>query len=164
MMISPSLSDHSKVWLYYSHRPLNSNDSDYINSQLSSFCEQWQAHQQNLKATFSILHQRFIVLVVDENPVSASGCSIDKSVNELKRIGTELAINFFERSSLFYLQKNELVEIKFNELPLLLEHQAINDDTVFIDTTIDNLGKLRTEFEKKLKDIWFYKRIKTIHI
>lgn len=155
--------DQSKVWLYYSHRPLNNEDINYIQTELTIFCDNWQAHQQNLKASFAILHQRFIAIVVDEYPVTASGCSIDKSVNELKKIGNELNINFFERTSQFYIHNNELVEIKLKEIQTLYENNAINNNTIFIDTTLTNLGELRNGFEKKLTNSWLSKRLKLIH-
>lgn len=163
MMILPYFSDQSKVWIYYSHRNLNRDDLNYIQTKLTEFCKQWQAHQQNLKSSFVILHERFLAIVVDENPVSASGCSIDKSVNELKKIGSELSINFFERNSQFYFQNNELIEIKLNELQSLYENNVINYDTLFIDTTVNHLRALRNEFVKKLKDSWLTKKLKTIH-
>ena len=163
MMLLPNFSDQSKVWLYYSHRILNRDDINYIQTKLIEFCEQWQAHQQNLKASFVILYEQFLAIVVDENPVSASGCSIDKSVNELKKIGSELNINFFERNSQFYFHNNELIEIKLNELHSLYENNVINNDTLFIDPTVNQLSALRNEFVKKLKDSWLTKKLKPIH-
>jgi hypothetical protein len=46
----------------------------------------------------------------------ASGCSIDSSVQIMKRIGQEIKVDFFNRMKVLIENEQELKEIHFSEL------------------------------------------------
>ena len=53
------------------------------------FMEQWTRHGSNLRGSFTIKYNQFLVLAVDEDFNAISGCSIDASVHfvqELEKI------------------------------------------------------------------------------
>ncbi|MGB3464401.1 MAG: hypothetical protein WBA74_03990, partial [Cyclobacteriaceae bacterium] len=69
----------ARVWIYQSSERLDDNLVKVIENHGQAFCEEWEAHGQALKSTVKVLHNRFLVISVDESFNKATGCSIDKS-------------------------------------------------------------------------------------
>ena len=82
--------DESRVWIYQADRPFEEDDIQKINDEIDRFCEQWTSHNRDLRALGGVMHDQFIVLVVDETQASTSGCSIDKSVAFVKSLEWDL--------------------------------------------------------------------------
>ena len=85
-MLAPieQMPSDSRVWVYQSPRLITSDEQQRLMSGLFSFIDSWTAHQAGLRAAGAILHDRFVVIAVDENHNHASGCSIDKMVHFMK--------------------------------------------------------------------------------
>ena len=147
------LSDTSRVWVYAADRPLSPGEQSTIQQQAQSFAESWTAHQQNLKASFAILHNLFLVLAVDESHHGASGCSIDKSVAFMKQLQQQLGIDFFNRMQIELAQNGEPRIVSRQEALQL----AAQPDIFFFDKTITNIHELHTRFVKTVDTAWFYK-------
>lgn len=152
-------SEHSKLWVYQSDRSLNGQETEIAENALADFCKQWTAHNNQLKATFKILYNRFIVLIVDETHNDASGCSIDKSVAFLKSLEQKLNISLFNRMQLAYIKSDEVIAIDYNDVAEAYRSGNINESTLFFNTGIDRLKKLDTELLIPLKQHWLYSRL-----
>ena len=81
-----NISDNAKVWIYQASKPLGKDDIDLISKEAKLFCHQWAAHNTPLHSSFKVLHDKFLILAVDEGVNAASGCSIDSSVRFVKII------------------------------------------------------------------------------
>lgn len=148
------ISLQASVWIYQSDRKLNSLEKKDISYQLSSLCENWNAHGKPLNCSFQ-LHDWFICLFVDENEHQASGCSIDSSVSVIKSIANQYDIDFFNRMNIAYIDNNET-----NVLPL-------NDFKKIIKSNMkiyNNLVKTKADFEENrigtVEDSWLKKYLK----
>ena len=115
-MLFPEFSSTSKVWVYKANRTLSASDNQVISDVLNEFVPQWAAHGTQLYGSWTILENWFVVLVVDEEKFSASGCSIDSSVKVIKKVGSELGIDFFNRMNVLIEEDNALKEIHFADL------------------------------------------------
>ena len=76
----------ARVWVYQSSRMLSPEEVDLVASASESFLNQWQAHGNDLRASFKVAYDRFLILTVDESAGQASGCSIDASVHLIKAL------------------------------------------------------------------------------
>ncbi len=150
------LPDHSRVWIYTTPRPLTVEEQEFISARMSNFVADWAAHGAKLNADFTILHNRFIIIVVDEGPQNATGCSIDSCVHELQRIGQELKIDFFDRMNIVYRDEDNgmVVSCRMSDLKEMVTEGDFQGNTVVFDTTIQNLGDLRTRFETTAVKTW----------
>jgi len=153
------LRDESKIWIYQAERALNDDEIAFITPLFEKFCENWTAHNKQLKASFEIIKNRFIALAVDESMNNASGCSIDKSVAFLKSISMELGINLFERMQMAYLNDGVLETVHYNDLKNAFDNKLIKDDTLFYNNNVQNLGEYRSSFLSPLKSHWLYAKI-----
>ncbi|MCC6818452.1 MAG: ABC transporter ATPase [Bacteroidia bacterium] len=148
------LSENSRVWLYQAERTLNESEILKIKNDLAHFCISWTAHDKALKADSDVLYQRFILLVVDESATDASGCSIDKSVRKLKELSAEIGVDFFDRLNMAYLKDNQVHSIHLNAIEQAKNEGNINDNTLFFNTLVNNLGELGTKFILPLNQHW----------
>jgi hypothetical protein len=153
------LSEESKVWVYQSDKDFTLERTQIMEAKLKSFCLDWTAHDKALKADFKILYNRFIILAVDEGFNQASGCSIDKSVSFMKKLGSELNCNLFERMEIAYFEDNTVKCIHYNELSDALSSSKVNEDTLFFDTLIKTKAQL-SAFLIPLKQHWLMQRVK----
>lgn len=142
------LSTTAKSWIYQADRKMTTNELTEINQRLLSFCNSWSAHKRPLKSSFQ-LHNWFICLFVDEETQSASGCSIDNSVELIKTISRDYNIDFFNRMNIAF-KENDIVKV----LHLDLFKQHMNKDM----TIFNNLVSTKSEYENNwlipLKTSW----------
>lgn len=153
------LRDESKIWVYQAERALSETEISLITPLFRSFCENWTAHNNQLKASFEIIQNQFIVLAVDESLNTASGCSIDKSVAFLKSISEQLGISLFERMKMAYLKNETLSTIHYNDIQKAFEDGLINEETPFYNNNVQSLGEYRNSFLSPLKNHWLYSKI-----
>ena len=153
------LRDESKIWIYQAERALSVEEISKIGPLFQCFCSNWTAHNNQLKASFEFIQNRFIVLAVDESLNTASGCSIDKSVAFLKSISEMLGISLFERMQMAYKGNEGLKTIHYSDIQKAFEEGLINEETQFYDSNIQTLGEYRNGFAGPLKNHWLFSKI-----
>jgi hypothetical protein len=123
----------ARVWIYQSNRALTSEEVAHAQQRLQQFVKQWHSHGKPVRARAEVLHQHFVVLLVDENQASPSGCSIDSSVALVKELEREFDVDFFDRMTFTYLKDDGTV--------------AAADRTTFADLYAQNkIGEQTTVF------------------
>ena len=156
------LSPSSRVWIYQADRVLTSEETTKIASEASDFVTEWSSHNRALKASAELVHQRFLVLIVDESQAGASGCSIDKSVHFVEKIGNDFNVNFFNRMLFSFIDaENKVQTVDKKTLNQLFQEGKINDDTLVFDTLINTYSVYNQDFVRKMKDSWHGKMIKS---
>ncbi len=151
-------SPNAKVWIYPASRQLNTTELQDLSNALTIFCQQWTAHNQQLKANFSIDFNQIVVLSVDETLSTASGCSIDKSVHFLKEFGTENNINFFDRMHLGFVLNNQLQAIHINQIKEKINEKLIDQYSICLNYNCSTLAEFE-QWQLPLSQHWIYSRI-----
>ncbi|MDB4924043.1 ABC transporter ATPase [Mucilaginibacter sp.] len=147
-------SENSRVWVYQSDKKLADEVVQQIQQRLNSFTAEWTAHNNQLKAKAEIRYNRFFILIVDETQAGASGCSIDKSVNFMKRLEQEFNISLFDRFNLAYRDAGEVLSLPRHGFEELLKQGTINTNTIVYNNLVQNLTELETKWEVPFKDSW----------
>lgn len=155
MEISNSLSDNSRVWIYHSNRPFTADELESLNVELKQFAKEWASHNRQLNADAFVLYNRLVVLMVDENMIGASGCSIDTSVRFLKDLEQKYEISLFDRFLFSYFDSNNQVQtVDSDTFSTLYREGVITENTLVCDTLIDTKKKLATSFKLPLSQSW----------
>lgn len=150
-----NLPDHARVWIYGAERPLTETEAQAAKEQAADFAQRWVAHNRQLKADANLLHNRFLVLAVDESMAGASGCSIDSSVHFVQQLGAQLGIDFFNRMQFSYRTDAGNIEtLDRKSFKAQYALGAIHDATTVFDPMVNTLGDLRASFEKPLAASW----------
>ena len=147
-------SEHSRVWIYQSDKELTDKQASELLEILNNFAAQWTAHNNQLKAKAEVRYNRFLILIVDESQAGASGCSIDKSVNFLKRIEQEFDIHLFDRFNFAYREGEKVLSAPRHQFEELLKAGKIGNDTIVFNNLIHTLGDLESKWEVPFKDSW----------
>ena len=142
-----SLDAQSRVWIYQSNKVLRSEQVQLLKNQLDGFLVQWTSHNQALRAWGDVLHNRFIVFIVDERFASTSGCSIDKSVVFLQTVEQNFDLDLFDRWNFAYQGDTGVETAHKTQFAALYSSGKINDTTL----VFNNLVKTKSEFETKWK-------------
>jgi hypothetical protein len=147
-------SEQSRVWIYQSDRELYDAEVKQLHEILNKFASEWTAHNHQLKAKAEIRYNRFLILIVDESQAGASGCSIDKSVNFIKRLEQEFGINLLDRFNLAYRQGEKVLSAPRDEFEDLLRSGKISSNTIVYNNLVQNLEQLETKWEVPFKESW----------
>lgn len=148
------ISDNARIWIYQANRPFSEQEEDNINHLLGDFTSQWNAHGHKLAAKAEVRYHRFIILMVDEQLVQASGCSIDKSVHVIRQIEDEFGVNLFDRFNMAYKEDGTVVSCNRAEFEELLHSGRITEETIVFNNTVRTLHELNTHWEVPLKQSW----------
>jgi len=146
------IANSSRVWVYQSDKTLSDKEVLFIKQKLLTFCNDWKAHQAHLKSSYKVLHNRFIILLVDEQQKNASGCSIDSSVNFIKEIEAEFGIDLFNRTQIAFKQEGEIVTLSISEFKKVIE-----PDTVVFNNLVTTKADLEENWETVASNSWHTK-------
>jgi hypothetical protein len=146
--------DHARAWVYKSVRDLGQAEQKLVRERGAEFCATWAAHGAPLTASVDVLHDRFVVIAVDEQQALASGCSIDKSVGFIKQLEFDLNVMLTDRMVVVFEQEGRLHSCRLQELPALLAEGTLTPTTLVYDDLVPTVGDLRTRFRIPLKESW----------
>jgi len=145
----------SRVWIYGAERALTAEETTTIRKELQAFVANWVSHRKELNAAADVLHNRFVVVAVDETKAEASGCSIDGSVHFLQDLGARLGVDFFNRMIFSYRDdKGAIHTVPRDEFKIRYKSGQLENDTIVFDPLVKELGELRQIFERPLEDSW----------
>lgn len=148
-------SSTARVWVYSANDPFSKQDIPNVQANLKAFAKSWASHSIQLSAAAELIHDRFVVLTVDESQAGASGCSIDSSVNFIKELGAQYNRDLFDRFRFSYIDnKNEVQTVSKDDFSDLYAKGEINDQTTVFDPLVNTVGALQMSFRKPLKDSW----------
>jgi hypothetical protein len=147
------------VWVYQCNKVLTAEEKGKIVALANQFITSWNAHGADLDAAFDILFDRFLVLSVDEKQASASGCSIDKSVQFMKQLDQEFNLNLFDRMQAAYLVDGKINVCHIHKLKNeLLAHPMVGAENLAEVTVFNNMITTKVEFDRQwqlpLKNSW----------
>lgn len=151
------INQQPRVWIYQSNHVFTPIQLDEITTTLSIFTSEWTAHNQQLKATFEIRYNQFIILIVDESQAGASGCSIDKSVRLMKELEEKYNINLFDRFQMAYKANEEIISVSREEFETLIKKGDINEETIVFNNLVSDYHQYQDRWEVALKDSWHAK-------
>ncbi len=154
------LPDSARIWIYQADRKLSADEQRKISIDLEVFTNQWTAHNQMLGASFCVLYDQFVIVAVNENVNQASGCSIDASVHQMKKLGDQFHINFFNRTQIAFWKNEQVTMIQLADLSKKLEEGAWSGETKFFDNTIQTKGDLPLKWKIKAADSWLSRYLK----
>ena len=131
------IQDSSRIWIYQANRKFNSEEFNIISDALTAFTEGWLVHGSPMQASFSLRYDQFIIIAADEDANAASGCSIDDSVRTLKRLGSALSIDFFDRTLVAFKKDEHVFTISASDLKTKLSDGVWNSDTLLFNNLVN---------------------------
>ncbi len=149
--------DNSRVWVYQAEREFKKNEVERISEKLESFVSNWKRHGEDLKASFKIEYNQFIVLSVDENYNDVSGCSIDASVHIIKELQNEFEIDLLNKMNVSFKDGTNINTVSLKEFKEFAKAQKINANTVVFNNMIISKADFELAWEVEAGNSWHAK-------
>ena len=156
------LPDHARLWVYQGDRKFTASEQKIIEQEARAFCNQWVAHGTPLKTSFRIERAQFLILAVDEDFNGASGCSIDGSVHMLKSLQDRTGIDFFDRSKIAFLIKDEVNLIPLTELKKAFAAGTLGSTTLSFNVLVTSKGEWEKNWLVAVEKTWLGKYLPKI--
>jgi hypothetical protein len=146
--------DRSRIWIYQTNRKLNDNEVRIISEALKAFTDSWMVHGSPMQASFDIRFNRFIIIAADEGINAASGCSIDTSTRMFKKLGSELNVDFFDRTQVVFHASGEVFSIPTSDLKDKLSTGAWNAETIVFNNLVTTKKDLDKSWQVSAGTTW----------
>ncbi len=148
------LSDSARVWIYPSNRKLSDQEVEEILILFENFLAQWTAHNKKLLASVKIPYNRFIVIGLDEDFQSPSGCSIDSSVHFIQDLEKTYNIVLLDKMNVTFKQGEYLTYKSLIEFKKMIKNGSINKNTIVFNNLVNDIREYKTQWETPIIDSW----------
>ncbi len=149
-----TLTDNSRIWVYQSNREFTKDEVVAISSKLTNFVNDWTRHGDDLKASFSIKYNHFIILAVDESFNSVSGCSIDASTHIFKSFEKEFNLELLNKLKTAFKDGDHINVVTLADFQKHVKSDKINSDTLVFNNLVQNKGELDLAWEVPANKSW----------
>ena len=149
-----SLDNSSKVWIYQAAREFSANEVEIIKNKIESFIRNWKRHGDDLKASYKIVYNQFILLAVDENYNGISGCSIDASVNLIKELEKSFELDLTNRLNISFRDGSNVNVVSMADFQKFVKEGKITAETIVFNNMVSTKAEFEKSWEVPALDSW----------
>jgi hypothetical protein len=161
-MIVPfeQLPEQSRIWIYPSNRPFSDEEVPKLKEAITTFLNQWTAHSQMLEAAFDLPYNRFIVIGINQEKVSASGCSIDTSVRFIQDLERQFEVDLLDKMNVTFRQGDYFAHKTLTDFKALAKAKSISKNTIVFNNLVDTKYDYQQFWEIPASESWHNRFIK----
>lgn len=148
------LPDHSRIWIYPSQRPLTADELVSIKEKTTAFLKDWTAHGADLQAGFCIPYDQFIVIALNEDSQSATGCSIDKSVHFIQSLEKEFDLVLLDKMNVNHKKDDQIFTIDLKAFKKLAKSKEFSSETVVFNHLVTTKSEFENHWEGPAHASW----------
>ena len=149
-----NLPEESKIWIYQSNRKFSDEEIVEIDADLRSFIENWSAHGTGLEASYQIKYNRFIILAVNQEIQSATGCSIDDSVRLIQNIESKYKVDLLDKMNVTFKLGDHVAHKPLSEFKKMAKEKAVSENTVVFNNLVNTVGEYSEFWEVPASESW----------
>lgn len=149
-----SLADNSRVWIYQSNRSFTKDELVDISDKLIVFLNNWVAHGLNLEAGFEIKYKRFIIIALDQDKQSVTGCSIDASVKFIQELEILYSVNLMDKMNVSYKQGDYVAYKTLTDFKKMAKDKAVSKKTIVFNNLVNSVGEYKQFWEVPASESW----------
>ena len=148
------LPSNSRVWVYQSEREFTSKELEFISEKAIDFIEKWTKHGSNLKGSFTIKYNQFLVLAVDEGFNNVSGCSIYSSVRFVQELEKSFQVDIMNKMNVSFKDGDNINIVKMNDFKEFAKANKITQETIVFNNMVTTKQELETQWEVTANNSW----------
>lgn len=149
-----NLPNNSRVWIYQSVREFNQKEIEIISAKAEEFINSWTRHGDNLKGSFTIKYNQFLVLAVDESFNTVSGCSIDSSVRFVQQLEKELQLDLMNKMNITFKDNETINLVKLSDFQQFAKDKKISLETIVFNNMVNTKEDFENNWEIPAKQSW----------
>ena len=149
-----NLPDEARIWVYQANRKLTDEEVTIIASKTTDFLEKWTAHGADLKAGFELKYNRFIVIGLNQENASASGCSIDASVHFIQTLEKELDVDLLDKMNVTFYSGDFIAYKPLADFRKMAKARSVSPNTVVFNNLVNTKAEYLENWEVPAKESW----------
>lgn len=149
-----TLPEDSRIWIYQSNRKLSDQEVAEIESELTTFIENWSAHGTPLTASFLLQYQRFIILAVNQETQAVTGCSIDASVAFIQQLEQRYAIDLLDKMNVTFRQGEYITHKTLLDFKKMVKEKSVSSHTIVFNNLVNTIEEWKESWEVPAADSW----------
>ena len=149
-----NLPNNARVWIYQANREYTNKEVDFISTKTQQFINSWTRHGDNLKGSFTIKYNQFLVLAVDESFNNVSGCSIDSSVHFIQQLQNDLNIDLMDKMNVTFKDNDTVNLVKLSDFQKYAKEDKITQDTIVFNNMVNTKEDFEQKWEIPARESW----------
>lgn len=149
-----NLPNNARVWIYQANREFTNKEVDFISTKTQQFINSWTRHGDNLKGSFTIKYNQFLVLAVDESFNNVSGCSIDSSVHFIQQLQNDLNIDLMDKMNVTFKDNDTVNLVKLSDFQKYAKEDKITQDTIVFNNMVNTKEDFEQKWEIPARESW----------
>jgi hypothetical protein len=149
-----NLPEESKIWIYQSNRKFSDAEFDAIETDLKSFLENWSAHGTSLECSYELKYNRFIIIAVNQEVQSATGCSIDASVAFIQGLEKKYEVDLLDKMNVTFKLGEHIAHKPLLDFKKMVKDKAVTENTIVFNNLVNNLQEYTESWEVAAIDSW----------
>jgi hypothetical protein len=159
-LLNNTFSPQSKVWVYQAGRLLSLAEALEAEDLLNDFIANWKSHGKKVNAEGYLFFGQFLIILADESDSHIGGCGTDNSVRFVKKVGEQLNIDFFDRTTLAFVVKDKIQMLPYTQLPYAFENGFLNPDDLYFNNLVATKQELEGNWLIPINQSWIGKKLK----
>ncbi|GAA0870996.1 hypothetical protein GCM10009117_01410 [Gangjinia marincola] len=155
-----SLPNSARVWIYQSNRPFTEAEAKEVEQKVADFMQQWTAHGAELKGSFELKYRRFIVLAIDQQHASASGCSIDASVRFIQQLEKEYNVDLLDKMNVTYKTGEFIAHKPLLDFKKMAQSKSVSGKTIVFNNLVNTKEEYLDHWEVPASESWHSRFVK----
>ncbi|MEM8508581.1 MAG: ABC transporter ATPase [Bacteroidota bacterium] len=149
-----TLPDTARIWIYQCNRSFSKDELDTLQPLLAEFLTQWTAHGADLRASYEIPYNRFIVIGLDQSVNSASGCSIDASVRFIQQIEQRFKVDLLDKMNVSYKQGEFVAYKPLTDFKKMAKVRSVSKNTIVFNNLVATKREYLESWEVPAEESW----------
>ena len=156
MLVDYSLiPDDAKVWVYPSNRKFYPTEIEEIENSIKNFVDNWKIGDEDFKASYKFLYNRFIILFADDDTSKLTNLDIDASVSFILSLQQKYEVELLDKMNVCFKQ-GEFVQYKeLKDFKKLLKNKAVTAKSIIFDNLINTKQDFENYWEISIEDSWY---------
>ena len=149
-----NLPEEARVWIYQSDRKFSEEELAELGAALQTFIEGWAAHGTGLEASYQIKYDRFIILAVNQESQSATGCSIDASVHFIQELEKKYNVSLLDKMNVTFKTGEHIAHKPLKDFKRMAKEKAVSANTIVFNNLVNTIGELQDFWEVPASESW----------
>ncbi len=159
MNITSNFQPQSRVWIYQSSKEFMPDQVNTFNELKNVFLQTWESHGSPVKGKMELLHNRFIVVMIDEADERSCGRSVDASIRFMKELEQELGLTLLDRMLVAYKKGEQIHSCTLPEFEALAQKGQVNKDTIVFNNTVQTIAEFEKGWQVPAEKSWHGSRL-----
>ena len=104
--------------------------------------------------SFEIKYKRFIVIALDQDKQSATGCAIDASVQFIQELERVYSVNLMDKMNVSFKQGEYVAYKTLTDFKKLAKDKAVSKNTIVFNNLVNSKGEYLEFWEVPASESW----------